>query len=161
MSTRMTCLLALALALPATGQAPAQVVATPVPEAVPETDLVTALSKELGCTLQQAEGAAGALFGLAKSRLRPEEFARVAAGVPDMARLLKAAPAVDPRGAAAGGLASAAGAGNLGGLAGLAGSFTKLGLKPESALRAVPVLTGFVGQKGGAEAATLLAGALK
>ena len=159
MSTRMTCLLAFALALPATGQAPAPVVATPVPEAVPETDLVTALSKELGCTLQQAEGAAGALLGLAKSRLKPEEFARVAAGVPDMARLLKAAPAADPRGAAAGGLASAAG--NLGGLAGLAGSFSKLGLKPESALRAVPVLTGFVGQEGGAEAATLLAGALK
>ncbi len=161
MPTRMTCLLALALALPAAAQAPAPVVATPVPEAVPEVDLVTALSKDLGCKLQQAEGAAGALFGLAKSRLKPEEFARVAAAVPEMARLLKAAPPADPKAAAAGGLASAAGAGNLGGLAGLAGSFTKLGLKPESALRAVPVLTGFVGQKGGAEAATLLAGALK
>lgn len=161
MPTRMTCLLALALALPAAGQAPAPVVATPVPEAAPEMDLVTALSKELGCTLRQAEGAAGALFGLAKSRLKPEEFARVAAGVPDMARLLKAAPPADPKAAAAGGLASAAGAGNLGGLAGLAGSFTKLGLKPESALRAAPVLTGFVGQKGGAEAARLLAGALE
>lgn len=154
MSTRMTCLLTLALALPAAGQAPAPVVATPVPEAVPEMDLGTALSKELGCTLQQAEGAAGALLGLAKSRLKPEEFARVAAGVPDLPGLLKAAPLADPK-------AAAAGAGNLGGLAGLAGSFTKLGLKPESALRAVPVLTGFVGQKGGAEAATLLAGALK
>src|SRR5262245_37579770 len=56
-------------------------------------DLVGALSKEIGATPPQAAGAAGALFGLAKSRLKPAEFSQVAAAVPGMASLLKAAPA--------------------------------------------------------------------
>jgi hypothetical protein len=77
--------------------------------AAADSELVGELAKQLGSSTQQAEGAAGALFGLAS----------------------------------------------------VAGTFTKLGLKPGDALKAVPVLTNFVGKKGGAEAAKLLAGALK
>lgn len=70
--------------------------------------------------------------------------------------LLKAAPALD---AEAGALAALGG--QAGGIASLAGSLSMLGLKPEMALKTAPILTDFVGQKGGAEVAGLLAGVLK
>lgn len=123
-------------------------------------DLVGALSKELGSTPEQAAGAAGALFGVAKSRLKPEEFSQVSKAVPGMASLLKAAPA------AAIGTSGAAGAlsniaGSASGLAAAASAFTKLGLKPEMVAQAVPVLTQFVTKSGGANVGNLLAGVLK
>jgi hypothetical protein len=123
-------------------------------------DLVGALSKELGSSPEQAAGAAGALFGVAKSRLKPEEFSQVSTAVPGMSALLKAAPA------AAVGTSGAAGAlskmgGSASGLAAAASAFTKLGLKPEMVAQAVPVLTQFVTKSGGATAGNLLAGVLK
>ena len=51
-------------------------------------ELVGTLSKEIGATPEQAAGAAGSLFGVAKSRLKPEEFSKVAAAVPGMDALL-------------------------------------------------------------------------
>lgn len=55
--------------------------------------LVAALSKEIGATPEQSAGAAGALFGIAKSRLKADEFSQIAGAVPGMDSLLKAAPA--------------------------------------------------------------------
>jgi hypothetical protein len=127
-------------------------------------DLIGALTKEIGATATQASGAAGALFGLAKTRLKPEEFAKVAGAVPGMDTLLAEAPAVagTAGSGAAGALAKASGgASALGGLASVAPAFEKLGLKPEMAMKAVPVLTKYVTKSGGAEVASLLAGALK
>jgi predicted anti-sigma-YlaC factor YlaD len=49
----------------------------------------------------------------------------------------------------------------LGGLSSVAGAFTKLGLKPEMAMKAVPILTNFVTKSGGPAVGQLLAGALK
>ena len=113
-------------------------------------DLVGALSKEIGGTADQAAGAAGALFGLAKTRLKPEEFGQVSKAVPGMDMLLKAAPALG---------GSALGA--AGGLASVAGAFSKLGLKPEMVAKAVPVLLQVVSKGGGADVAKLLASVLK
>ncbi len=126
-------------------------------------DLAGALSKEIGGTPEQSAGAAGALFNVARSRLKPEEFSQVAAAVPGMDSLLSAAPAV---GGATGGGAGVAGAlsqaaGTVGGMAGAANAFTKLGLKPELVAKAVPVLTSFVSKSGGANVGSLLAGVLK
>src|SRR5262245_55302912 len=56
-------------------------------------ELVAALSKEIGSTPEQSAGAAGALFGVAKSKMAPNEFSQVAKAVPGMDLLLKAAPA--------------------------------------------------------------------
>lgn len=127
----------------------------------PNPELVGALAKELGSTPEQATGAAGSLFSLAKTRLKPEEWTKVAGAVPGMDRLLKAVPAgaIGTSGPNIPG--GAASAGNLGGLAGAASAFQKLGLKPDLALKAVPILTNYVGKSGGAEVAKLLAGALK
>jgi hypothetical protein len=123
-------------------------------------ELVGDLAKELGATPQQAEGAAGSLFSLAKSRLQPDDWTKVASAVPGMDGLLKAAPALAAgTSGAAGGLASAAGA--AGGLASAASAFSKLGLKPDMVSKAVPVLTKYVTKAGGADVGKLLAGALK
>jgi Protein of unknown function VcgC/VcgE (DUF2780) len=114
-------------------------------------DLTAQLSQEIGGTPEQAAGAAGALFGLAKTRLKPEEFSQVSKAVPGMDSLLKAAPAL--------GAMSQIGA--AGGLAGVASAFSKLGLKPELVSKAVPILTSFVTKSGGANVGSLLAGVLK
>jgi hypothetical protein len=116
-------------------------------------DLVAALSKELGSTPDQAAGAAGALFGVAKSRLAPADWTKVAKAVPGMASLLKAAPA--SAGKTANPLAGA------GGIAAAASAFSKLSLAPDLVAKAIPVLTSFVTKSGGADVGKLLAGALK
>ena len=120
--------------------------------------LISSLSKELGSTPEQSAGAAGALFGLAKSRLAADQFAQIAGAVPGMDSLLKAAPAMGAVGTS--GALSQVG-GSASGLESMASSFTKLGLKPEMVAKAVPILTSFVGQSGGAGVGQLLAGALK
>jgi uncharacterized protein VcgC/VcgE DUF2780 len=149
----MACVVAVVCcALSAYAQSPAAKTANP--------ELVGQLAKELGSTPAQAEGAAGSLFELAKSRLKPEDFSQVAKAVPGMDGLLKAAP---PMG---GGnpLSNVAGTSGLAGVAGLASAasaFSKLGLKPELVSKAVPILTQFVTKSGGAGVGNLLAGVLK
>src|SRR2546430_16338330 len=56
------------------------------------SELVGALTQQLGVTEQQATGGAGAIFGLAKSKLSPDNFGQVASVVPGMEGLLQAAP---------------------------------------------------------------------
>jgi tetratricopeptide (TPR) repeat protein len=60
-------------------------------------ELVAAVSKEIGATPEQSAGTAGALFGIAKSKLAPNQFSQVAQAVPGMDLLLKAAPAQQRR----------------------------------------------------------------
>jgi hypothetical protein len=119
--------------------------------------LISALSKELGSSPDQAAGAAGALFGLAKSKLSPGDFSQVSNAVPGMDLLLKAAPTAG--GGATAGLAQVGGV--AASLSGAASAFTKLGLSPDLVAKAIPVLTQFVTKSGGANVGSLLAGALK
>jgi len=126
-------------------------------EASPE--LVGALSKEIGATPEQSAGAAGALFGVAKSKLAPNQFSQVARAVPGMDLLLKAAPAASEVAGTTGALSQLAG--SAGNLAAAAAAFSKLGLKPELVAKAVPILTSFVTKSGGANVGNLLAGVLK
>jgi Protein of unknown function VcgC/VcgE (DUF2780) len=135
----------------ALGQSPAM-----TQEKTPSPELVGMLTKDLNVTPKQAAGGAGALFNLAKTRLKPDQFSQVAAAVPGMDGLLKAAPA-------AGGLPGLGSAvpGASSGLAPAVAAFQKLGLSPDMVGKFVPLLTQFVGSKGGADVASLLAGALK
>jgi|GEM_PF-2639575 len=57
-------------------------------------ELVGLLTSQLGVTKPQAEGGAGSIFSLAKSKMSPSDFGQIASVVPDMDTLLKAAPAV-------------------------------------------------------------------
>jgi hypothetical protein len=117
-----------------------------------DTGFISSMTKALGgnATPQQAEGAAGAIFGLAKSRLSPADFSKVSSAVPGMDGLLKAAPA-QPVGAL----------GGLSGLSSLSSSFTTLGLSPEAVSKAIPVVTNYVTKSGGADVGKMLAGVLK
>jgi len=121
--------------------------------------LVGELSKELGSSPEQAAGAAGALFGLAKSRMQPDEFKQVSNSVPGMSALLAAAPAMGSTKGTSGSLSQLTG--QAGGLMAAASAFSKLGLSPELVAKAVPILTQFVGKAGGANVASLLANVLK
>ena len=131
------------------------------------SELVGALTQKLGVTEQQATGGAGAIFGLAQSKLSPDNFRQVARVVPGMEGLLQAAPT----GGATGSMADAATAAassllgksgeSLGGLASLAGPFSQLGLSPDMLGKFVPVILDYVGGKGGASVQSLLAGVLK
>lgn len=120
-------------------------------------ELVGQLTKALSITPVQASGGAGALFGLAKSRLGAADFGKVAESVPGIDGLMKSAPASS----ATKNVPGLASLGGLGGLGSVAGSFQKLGLSPAMAAKFVPILTKFVESKGGSEVASLLAGALK
>jgi Protein of unknown function VcgC/VcgE (DUF2780) len=152
-TTLMASMLALGCAVAmASAQTPAAKTASP--------ELVGQLAKELGSTPSQAEGAAGSLFSLAKSRLKPEDFAQVAKAVPGMDGLLKAAPPMGG-GNPLSQVAGTSGVAGMAGLASIASSFSKLGLKPELVSKAIPVLTQFVTKSGGSGVANLLAGALK
>ena len=127
----------------------------------PSPELVGKLTKELSITPEQAIGGSGALFGLAKNKLKPEDFTKVADVVPGMDGLLKAAP--KPKKESTDMLSSVGSMlpGKAGALASVAGSFKGLGLSPEQAIKFVPIMTKFVDLKGGAGAAKILSGALK
>ena len=141
-----------------TAQTPVGTAGTAAANASPE--LVGSLSKEIGASPEQAAGAAGTLFGIARSRLSGDQFAQIAKAVPGMDALLKAAPAAAPASSSGLGSLSQLG-GSAGALAAAAPAFSKLGLKPEMVAKAVPVLTSFVTKSGGANVGNLLAGALK
>jgi hypothetical protein len=141
------------------GQTLAQNSATSaVQSASPE--LISQLTKGLSITPKQASGGAGTLFGLAKTRLSPTDFSKVAAVVPGMNSLIKSAPAASATNGIPG-LSGVSLPGGLGGLASTAGAFKKLGLSPDMAVKFVPILTKFVDAKGGSSVASLLSGALK
>jgi len=113
-------------------------------------DLVNGLAKEIGATPGQAAIGAGALFGLAKSRLKADEFSQIASAVPGMDALLKAVPS-----GGTGGDAS-----QIVGLGPATAAFTKLGLKPDVVAKAIPFLTKYV-SKSNAGLGNILAGVLK
>jgi hypothetical protein len=142
--------LALLLAIPAV-VASGQAAAPTTVEQTASPELVGELVKEVGVTPAQAQSAAGALFGVAKTKLSAEDFGKVAGAVPNMDGLLKAAPAADKSNPLA----------SLGTTMAVAGTLSKLGLKPDQIARFTPALVKVVQSKAGAEIGKLLAGALK
>ena len=144
---------------PPAASAPAA--AEPTVEQTASPELVGQLVKELSITPGQAQGAAGTLFGVAKTKLNAAEFAKVAGAVPNMDGLLKAAPVGSSKQSALDLVAGQADLGGLGAVAGAASTLSKLGLKPETIAKLAPTLVKAVESKGGAEVAALLQGALK
>ena len=130
------------------------------------SELAGVLTQQLGVTEPQATGGAGAIFALAKSKLSPDNFGKVAAVVPGMDGMLQAAPASEATGGMAGTATSAASSmmgkssDSLGGLASLAGPFSKLGMSSDMIGKFVPVVLDYVGGKGGSSVQSLLAGVL-
>jgi hypothetical protein len=134
-------------------------------------ELVEGLAKELGSTPEQAAGAAGVLFGIAKSFLKPEDFAAVAKAVPGMDALLAAVPAGTTGGRPAStftaGFASASPstpgltAATTDGMTSAVAGFSKLGIKPDMIAKAIPFLSGYLKKYGGGDMGALLGGLFK
>ena len=149
-------------------------------------DFVTGLAKELGSTPEQAAGAAGVLFTIAKALLKPEDFAQVEKAVPGMDALLATVPA-DAVGTA--GATSALPGSSFTPTPGFASSspttitmpsapagtpvtaqnwigsaiagFMKMGIKPDMIAKAVPYLSGYLKKHGSAGLGSLIGGLLK
>jgi len=126
----------------------------------PSPELVGQLTKSLSIKPEQAIGGAGAIFGLTKTRLKPDEFGQIAKVVPGMDGLLGAAPKPKEGSMDVASMASMI-PGKYGRLAQVAGAFQSLGLSPSMAAKFVPVMSKFVQVKGGDKVAGLLTGALK
>jgi hypothetical protein len=139
-------------------------------------ELVNGLAKELGSTPEQAAGAAGLLFSLAKSVLKPEDFAAMSKEVPGMDALLAATPtgvlgtsggstAPSPSMLTPGFASSSPTTGGTmtasSGMASAASGFSKLGISPEMIAKALPFLSGYLKKYGGAALASVLGGLFK
>ena len=121
-------------------------------------ELVKLLMSQLSIQEGQAKGGAGLIFKLAQEKLGGD-FSKLATLVPGIQEMIASAPAAGGAGKLLGGLLGklAGGkAGSLGDLASLAGGFSKLGLNKDMVAKFVPVITGFLKGKGGADAAALL-----
>lgn len=128
-------------------------------------ELVKALVSQLGVTDDQAAKGSGLIFKAAKERLG-SDFSKVENAIPDIGKLIKAAPSGKASGGGLGGLlgglASALGGNsNLGSLASLAGSFSSLNLSPDMVGKFVPVILDTLKSKAGPDILKLLAGAFK
>jgi Protein of unknown function VcgC/VcgE (DUF2780) len=129
-----------------------------------DTGLVSLLTQQLGVTETQAQGGAGSIFSLAKEKLSPPDFSKVANSVPDMNGLLASAPKKEN---SVGGMFSGApsmfggGGKSLEGLAGLASSFSQLGLSPDMVNQFVPIILNYVKSSGGETVSNLLAAVLQ
>ena len=122
-------------------------------------ELVNGLAKELGATPEQAAGLAGMLFTFSQSFISPADFATMSKTVPGMNALLAATPSgvVPPAGSKPSvltpGIASSAASDPL---ASMASGFSKLGIKPEMFLKALPFLSGFLKKYGGSAFSSVL-----
>ena len=127
-------------------------------------ELVNGLAKEIGSTPEQAAGVAGALLGVAKSFLKPEDFAGVSKAVPGIDTLLAAAPGGVSASTFTPGFApaspSATGAAPDAMSTAMA-AFPKLGISPDMIMKALPFLSGYLKKYGGAAAAGMLEGLFK
>src|SRR5262245_47566689 len=136
--TLLTCIVVVALIyLPPVVQS--QIPSIPGVGGIPgvNQDFMGSLGMALGgASPAQTAGAAGSIFGLAKARLSPADFTKVASAVPGMDGLLAAAPSVSGPVAPTG-------------LESLTSSFTELGLKPDMVSKAIPVVTKYVSKSGG------------
>jgi hypothetical protein len=153
-------------AVPAAPAAPAAAQAAAAPALTVENsanpDLVGSLVSKLGVTPKQAEGGAGALLGLAKGKLKADDFAKVATAIPGTDKLIASAPVADaPKGGGALGAAAGAVGGKAAGLAGLAPVFSKLGLKSDMVAKYAPVVVDYAQKKGGDTVGKLLGSVLK
>ena len=121
-------------------------------DAPKSSGLVDDLASKLSLKPDQALGAAGSIFSLAKSKLSPTDWGKLAGGFPEMDSLLKAAPAAS---------AVTSALGSQSGVAGLLGQFSSLGISPETAAKIVPEVLSFVNSKKGQEIMNLLSKAIK
>jgi len=116
-------------------------------KAVQPGSLAELLMQRTGVTADQAQGGAGALFQVAKSKMQPDAFAQLEQAVPGMNEMLGAVPTqTQPSGGLAGRLSSIAGAsgGTAGNLVAVVSAFQQQGMSPAMVQQFVPVVIDYV-----------------
>jgi hypothetical protein len=126
-------------------------------------ELLQEIEKKLAVSEVQAKGGTGMIFNLAKNKLGPDEFDRIADIVPGMDDLLAAAPQPGGFAEKIGNIASAFGqkAGHLGDMTALASGFKSLDLDSGMVGKFIPIILTFVKGKGGDGIGGLLEEVLK
>ncbi len=107
------------------------------------------LGKQLGITGDQSKGGIGAILGLAKEKLSPADYGKIASAMPGADKYVAKPQSL--------GLLEKP----MKDKSGLDGAFSKLGIPKEKSEKMVPTVTDLVGKVGGSEAQSLLSGALK
>lgn len=113
--------------------------------------LTELLMQRTGVTAAQAQGGAGALFQIAKSKMQADSFAQLEQSVPGMQGMLGAAvPALSQQGGLAERLSSLAGAsgGTAGSLISVVSAFQQQGMSPAMVQQFIPVVIEYVKARG-------------
>jgi hypothetical protein len=115
-------------------------------QAVQSGSLTELLMQKTGVTGAQAQGGAGALFQIAKTKMKADSFAQLEQSVPGMQGMLGAAPALSQQGGLTGRLSSLAGAsgGTAGSLISAASAFQQQGMSPAMVQQFIPVVIDYV-----------------
>jgi hypothetical protein len=128
-------------------------------------DLVKMLTSQLGVTENQAAGGAGSLFAMAQGLLSESDYGQVAAAIPGIGDLIKAAPAVSESTAKQSDKMSGLtqGLGSLTKAVDSAGKYTavydqfkQLGLSTDMVSQFVPVILSFTESAGGESVMNIL-----
>jgi len=125
--------------------------------------LVERLTRELGVTQKQATGGAGAVFNTAKKNMTKKDFGKVTKAVPDINKMMAAAPKADEAESAVVSASALLGdsKSTVSTAAGLAASFSKLDMDAGMVNAFIPIILGYVQEKGGEVVMTALQNALK
>ena len=112
--------------------------------------LIDRITGQLGVNKEQAIGGTGAIFGYARNELGEEEFGKMTEKMPEINSWVEAAPK-EEKSSLGGMLGDALGQSNksLGALAALSGPFSKLGLDEGMVAQYLPLVMGWVQEKGG------------
>lgn len=115
-------------------------------QAVQPGSLSELLMQRTGATAAQAQGGAGALFQIAKTKMSADSFTQLEQSVPGIQGMLGAVPALSQQGGLAGQLSSIAGAsgGTAGTLISAASAFQQQGMSPVMVQQFIPVVIDYV-----------------
>ena len=119
-----------------------------LPSGITSNPLVSALTSGLGVNPEQAVGGTGAMMGLAKNKLSPDQFGSITSAVPGLGDVTKAAGPL-------------LGGASLNSLADVQGAFSKLGMSPETVSKFAPVIGEAISKGGGSQVASLFTGLFK
>jgi hypothetical protein len=132
-------------------------------QAIQSGSLTELLMQRTGVTQAQAQGGAGALFQIAKNKMKPDAFTQLEQAVPGMQGMLGAVPALSqPSGGLAGRLSSIAGAsgGTAGNLIAAVSAFQQQGMSPAMVQQFIPVVIDYIKTHGNDALVNTLSAAL-
>lgn len=119
-----------------------------LPSGITSNPLISSLTSGLGVSPEQAVGGTGAMMGLAKNNLSPDQFGAISNAVPGLGDITKAAGPL-------------LGGSPLNSLADVQGAFSKLGLSPDMVGKFAPVIGDTISKTAGPQVGSLFTGLFK